>query len=153
MTLESSFDKQTIAGLRSETHPGKLSPKAHSVYSITVYTTVYYTGVNRFPFRRVCTVPFVLNLIARMFSFFSVVMQPQSQHHREPDAEDEREALQEPQVSLLVGLGSSVLLGLSGGLACPAAADLGENMHCCHIEESPGREEHSHTCRTELVLR
>ncbi len=80
-------------------------------------------------------------------------MQPESQHHREPDPEDESEALQEPQVSPLVGLDSSVLLGVGGGLARPAAADLGEDVHCGHVEESPGREEHSHTRRAELVLR
>lgn len=80
-------------------------------------------------------------------------MQPKSQHHREPDSEDQSEALQEPQVSLVVGLGSSVvLLEVREGLTRPAA-DLRENMHRGHIEESPSREEHPHTCRTELLLR
>lgn len=65
-------------------------------------------------------------------------MQPESQHHREPDPEDESEALQEPQVALLVGLSSGVLLEVRGGLACSAAAAyLWENMCCGHIEESP----------------
>lgn len=77
-------------------------------------------------------------------------MQPESQHHREPDPEDQGEALQEPQVLLMVALGSGVPLEVSGGLS---RLDLGENMHRGHIEESPSREEHSHTCRTELVLR
>lgn len=56
-------------------------------------------------------------------------------------------------MSLLVGPCSSVLLGVRGGLARPAAADLREDVHRGHIEESPGREEHSHTCRAELALR
>lgn len=45
---------------------------------------------------------------------FSVVMQTQSQHHRKPDPENESEALQEPQVALLVGLGSVVRLEVGG---------------------------------------
>lgn len=96
--------------------------------------------------------PFALQFIALTFLSQSV-MQPESQHHRDPDPEDQSEALQEPQVSLVVGLGSSVPMDIRGGLARLAAADLGENMHCGHVEESPSREEHSHTCRTELVLR
>lgn len=80
-------------------------------------------------------------------------MQPESQHHREPNPEDESEALQEPQVSLLVGLGSRKVLRVGGGLACLAAADLGEDVHRGHVEESPGGKEHSHTCRAELALR
>jgi len=67
-------------------------------------------------------------------------VQPESQNRREPEPEDQSDALQEPQV---------VLMGVLG-LARPA--DLGENMHRGHIEERPGREEHPHTCRTELVL-
>lgn len=68
---------------------------------------------------------------------FLVIAQPQSQHHRESDPKDEREALQEPQVALLVYLSSSVLLEVRRGLACPAAADFWENMHCGHVEKSP----------------
>lgn len=68
----------------------------------------------------------------------SVVMQPKSQHHREPDSKDESEALQEPQVVLLVALSPSVLLEVRGGLVCSAAAaDLWENVHRSHIEECP----------------
>ena len=75
-------------------------------------------------------------------------MQPQSQHHWEPDPEDQSEALQQPHVSPVV-----VALEVRGGLARPAAADLGEDVHRGHIEESPSREQHPHTCRAELVLR
>lgn len=65
-------------------------------------------------------------------------MKPEGQHHRDSNPEDKSEALQEPQVSLLVALGSSVLLRVGGGLAHPVAADFRENVHCGHIEESPG---------------
>lgn len=80
-------------------------------------------------------------------------MQPKGQHHRKPDPQDQSEALQEPQISLMVGLSSRVLMGVRWGSARPPTADLGENMHCGHVEERPSREEHSHSCRAELILR
>lgn len=68
---------------------------------------------------------------------FSVVMQPESQNNREPDPQDEGEALQEPHVSVLVGLGSCLLLEeLRGRLSC--SADLREDVHGGHIEKRPG---------------
>lgn len=84
--------------------------------------------------------------------FFSVGMQPESQHHREPDAEDQCEALQEPHVLPTVALAHRLRLEVRGGAARPAAADLGENVHRGHVEESAGGEEHSHTRRAELAL-
>ena len=71
---------------------------------------------------------------------FSVVMQPEGQHHGEHDPKDESEALQEPHVAPLVGLSSrGGLLGVRGGLApvCSAAADLREDVHRGHVKESP----------------
>lgn len=66
-------------------------------------------------------------------NYSSVVTQAETKQHREPDPEDESEALQKPQVVLSVCL----LLEFRGGRLRPADADLRKNMHCSHIEESP----------------
>lgn len=124
--------------------PGALSSQVHCLLHLSSSRLVVYsTGAHRF-----CSQA-PAGTLKRVFSL-SVVMQPESQHHREPDPEDESEALQEPQVWLPVGLGFRVVLRVGGGLA---AADLGEDVHRGHVEESPGGEEHSHTCRAELALR
>ena len=131
------FDTQWLS-------PDKLSLQAHCLLHLSSsHLAVYSTGAHSRRQRHTET----------NFLSFSVLMQPESQHHREPDPEDESEALQEPQVSLLVGLCSRLVLWVGGGLARLAVADLGEDVHRGHVEESPGGEEHSHTCRAELALR
>lgn len=104
-----------------------------------------------------------LSIIRRQLSQFlapeacSVVMQAQCQHYWKSNSHDEGGALQEPQVSVLVRLGSGDGPQVRQGLVYPAvavapaaapaavaaaaaatAADLWENVHRSHVEERPG---------------